>query len=768
MLRARIKTHLPLLIVNTLILASNGAFPDCTSGPLAENLVCDITAPSIERARALIAEFTVPELIQNMDTGSPGVPRLGLPAYNWWSEALHGVAISPGTSFAPPGQDFSYATSFPAPITMGAAFDDELIQKVAIVISTESRAFNNVNRAGLSFFTPNINPFKDPRWGRGQETPGEDPFHISQYVYQLVTGLQGGVGPTKLKIAADCKHWAAYDLENLGASRFEFDAKVTLQDLAEFYSPPFQSCIRDAKVASIMCSYNAVNGIPSCANRYILQDLARDLWELGEEQWIVGDCGAVGNISARHHYTDDPANGTAVALNAGTDIDCARGPAAYSQNLGQALNRSLVSEDQLRTALTRQYNSLVRLGYFDPADQQPYRSLSWDDVNTEPAQQLAYQAAVEGVVLLKNDGVLPLASSVTKVAVVGPMANATRQMQSNYNGPAPFLISPQQAFHDAGFDVAFANGTSVNSSDSSGFNAAIATADDADVIFFVGGIDVTIEAEGHDRPDISWPGNQLALVQQLAALGKPLVVLQMGGGQVDSSSLRDNDNVNALIWGGYPGQSGGTALIDIITGKQAPAGRLPITQYPASYVNGFPMTDMTLRPSSSNPGRTYKWYTGTPVFEFGFGLHYTTFDVEWASGGDSFSIQDLVSSANDSGVAHVDLGVLDTFNVTVTNSGTVASDYVALLFSRTTAGPSPAPNKELVSYTRVKGIEPGASSVASLKVTLGAIARTDEQGNRVLYPGEYVLLLDTGAEGKIQKNITLTGDEATLIEWPQP
>ncbi|EEB94859.1 hypothetical protein MPER_06263 [Moniliophthora perniciosa FA553] len=216
-----------------------------------------------------------------------------------------------------------------------------------------------------------------------------------------------------------------------------------------------------------MCSYNAVNGIPSCANRYILQDLARDLWGLGEEQWIVGDCGAVGNITARHHYTDDPANGTALALNAGTDIDCARGPAAYSQNLGQALNRSLVSEDQLRTALTRQYNSLVRLGYFDPADQQPYRSLSWDDINTEPAQQLAYQAAVEGIVLLKNNGVLPLVSSATKVAVVGPMANATRQMQSNYNGPAPFLISPQQAFEDAGFDVTFTNGTSLNSSEGS-------------------------------------------------------------------------------------------------------------------------------------------------------------------------------------------------------------------------------------------------------------------------------------------------------------
>ncbi|KAK7047287.1 hypothetical protein VNI00_006518 [Paramarasmius palmivorus] len=761
--------YIRLLVVSTVILVSKGAFPDCVNGPLANNLVCDASASSIDRARALVSEFTVQELIANMDNGSPGVSRLGLPAYNWWSEALHGVAGSPGTSFAARGQDFSFATSFPAPITLGAAFDDEIIQEIASVISTEARAFNNVNRAGLDFFTPNINPFKDPRWGRGQETPGEDPFHISQYVYQLIIGLQGGISPKPyLKVAADCKHWAAYDLEDFGnITRFEFDAEVTLQDLAEYYSPSFQSCIRDAKVASIMCSYNSVNGVPSCANRYLLQDIARDLFELGEDQWITGDCGAVRIVFENHHFTDNVVNATAVALNAGTDIDCDI-PGTYSRNLGQALNQSLITEDRLRLALTRQYNSLIRLGYFDPPESQPYRALSWDDVNTVPAQQLAHQAAVEGIVLLKNDGVLPLDSSVTKVAVVGPWANATTQMQSNYNGPAPFLISPLQAFRDAGFDVSFANGTAINSTDSSGFGAAITAADEADVIFFLGGIDNTIEAEGHDRTDIAWPGNQLDLVQELTTLGKPLVVLQMGGGQIDSSSLRDDDHVNALIWGGYPGQSGGTALVEIITGQQAPAARLPTTQYPASYIDEIPPTDMNLRPSSSSPGRTYKWYTGDAVFEFGTGLHYTTFDFEWASGGDSFDVQDLVASANSSGVAHVDLGTLDTFNVTVTNSGTVTSDYVALLFSRTTAGPSPAPKKELVSYTRVKGIDPGASSVAPLKVTLGAIARTDENGNRILYPGEYELILDTGADGQLKKTITLTGDEATLLQWPQP
>ncbi|KAL0576685.1 hypothetical protein V5O48_005284 [Marasmius crinis-equi] len=339
-------------------------------------------------------------------------------------------------------------------------------------------------------------------------------------------------------------------------------------------------------------------------------------------------------------------------------------------------------------------------------------------------------------------------------------------MQSNYHGVAPFLISPQQAFKDAGFDVTFVNGTDINSNSTSGFAAALTAAGEADVVIYAGGIDNTIEAESRDRSEITWPGNQLDLISQLASVGKPLIVLQMGGGQVDSSSLKSNDKVNALIWGGYPGQSGGAALVDIITGKQSPAGRLPITQYSATYASQVPMTDMTLRPSDSNPGRTYKWYTGEPVFEFGTGLHYTTFNFTWEStGSDSYDIQDLIQVANSSDVSHVDLGTLDTFEVTVANTGNATSDYVALLFSSTTAGPSPAPLKELVSYTRVKAVAPGQSVTAELKVTLGSIARTDEDGNRVLYPGSYELQLDMN--GTIKKTFTLSGSEAQLFAWPK-
>ncbi|KAF9255300.1 glycoside hydrolase family 3 protein [Marasmius fiardii PR-910] len=759
--------RLTLTVIAFFTFICHGIFPDCKNGPLSNHLVCDASAPSIDRAKALAAELTVVELIQNMINVSPGVPRLGLPPYNWWSEALHGVASGNGVTFASPGQEFSSATSFPAPITLGAAFDDELIHAIATVISTEARAFSNFNRSGLDFFTPNVNPFRDPRWGRGQETPGEDPFHVAQYAFQYVTGLQGGVpSPGKyLKTIADCKHWAAYDIETTpeGIDRHRFNALVTQQDLAEYYSPPFQSCVRDAKVASVMCSYNEVNGVPSCADSFILQDLVRDFWGLGEDQWIVSDCGAIDDISDRHHYTDTKVNATAVALRAGTDIECGH---AYANNLQAALNQSLVSEDDLRRSLIRQFNSMIRLGYFDPPEQQPYRQLTWTDVNTPEAQQLAYQGAVEGIVLLKNDGILPLNSSAEKIAVIGPWANATTQLQSNYNGIAPFLISPFAAFQSAGFDVAFAQGTIINTTSTVNFSAALTAASGADVVFYLGGLDNRVESEGHDRFDIAWPGNQLELVNQLADLGKPLVVLQMGGGQVDSSSLKNDSRINALIWGGYPGQSGGTALVDIITGKQAPAGRLPSTQYPAEYVKQVPSTDMTLRPSFSNPGRTYKWYTSEPVFEFGFGQHYTTFDFTWeGSGPQGYDIQGLVGAAKER-YAHVDLAILDSFNVSVTNTGNVTSDYVALLFARTSAGPSPAPMKELVAYARVKSIPPRGSRTAELKVTLGAIARTDEEGNLTLYPGSYEVLLDT--DGVIMKTFVLKGSEERLLTWPGP
>ncbi|KAL1744725.1 glycoside hydrolase family 3 protein [Schizophyllum fasciatum] len=753
------------LIVLSVVGASRAqGFPDCVGGPLASNAVCDTSLGHVERARALVEELTVPEMINNTVHTAPGVPRLGLPPYNWWSEALHGVAASPGVAFTAPGQEFSSATSFPMPINMGAAFDDDLMLAVGNVTSTEARAFNNAGRAGLDYWTPNINPFKDPRWGRGAETPGEDPLHASRYVRALVEGLQGGIDPPALKVAADCKHWAAYDLEDWGGvERYAFDAAVAPRDLAEYYAPPFRSCVRDARAASVMCSYNAVNGVPACASPFLLHTVLRGAWGLAEDRWVTSDCDAVANVYDPHGYTEDFVNASAVSLKAGTDLDCGT---TYAQYLPEAYDRGLIDEEDLKGALTRLYASLVWLGYFDAPASQPYRQISWADVNTPEAQALAYTAAVESFVLLKNDGTLPITDTATSVALIGPMANASAvQLQGNYNGVAPFAISPLQGLVDAGFNVTYILGTNVTGNDADDLDAAVAVAQAADVVIYVGGIDSTVEKETLDRLEISWPDNQLALINALKEAGtKPLVIVQMGGGQLDDTPLK-SDSVNAILWAGYPGQSGGSAIADTITGKVAPAGRLSITQYPADYVNEVDMTDMNLRPdeSTGNPGRTYKWYTGTPVYPYGYGLHYTNFSLAWASDAPKacYNVQDATSGAS----GFVDLVPLDTFKVAVTNDGSVASDYVALLFVSTQAGPAPAPIKELVAYARAANVQPGASVEVELEVTLGALARSDESGDASLYPGDYTLTLDY--DGALSVAIELCGDAELVAEWPK-
>ena len=754
------------LLTSVVAGIATNSFPDCSKGPVSELAVCNTTLDPPTRAKALVDAFTFEEKTNNTQNDSPGVPRLGLPPYNWWSEALHGVADSDGVSFAPNGP-FSYATSFPCPIVLGATFNDQLVKEVASVISTEGRAFSNAGRAGLDYWTPNINPFRDPRWGRGQETPGEDPFHIGQYVYHLLDGLQGGIGPDKPKVVATCKHFAAYDLEDWrGIDRYTFDAIVSTQDLSEYYLPPFRSCARDAKVGAIMCSYNSVNGVPACANPYLLETILREHWKWESTgRWVTGDCGAVYGIFKYHNYTQTRARAAADALNAGTDLDCGTN---YPQDLGPAAEQGLYSNQTLDTALIRLYESLVKLGYFNPADDQPYRSIGWDDVGTPHADKLAHQAAVEGIVLLKNDDkkVLPMSRDGRTVALIGPYANATEQMQGNYLGPPKYIRTMVWAAEQAGYNVRFVNGTGINSTSTSGFDDALTVAKGADLIIYAGGVDNTIEAETKDRNTISWPGNQLQLIDELSKVGKPVVVVQFGGGQVDDSTLLSNSGINALLWAGYPSQAGGAAIFDIVTGEEAPAGRLPVTQYPADYVNQVPMTNMNLRSGTKNPGRTYRWYDKA-VVPFGFGLHYTTFDVSWASRKTHvYNTLDLMHSTSHDGPK--DPAPFDTFTIDVINTGNATSDYVALLFLKTTnAGPKPYPIKTLVGYTRASRIQPHETSQVNIDVTLGSVARTNERGDLVLYPGSYTLEVDVGKEFPTI-GFEVNGPEQALERFPQP
>ncbi|KAJ7282711.1 glycoside hydrolase family 3 protein [Mycena rebaudengoi] len=655
-------------------------FPDCVNGPLSNTTVCDTSKDALTRARALVALFTTTELIQNSVHEAEGVPRLGLPSYIWWSEASHGLSwTGPGVSFADSG-DFSYASAFPQPINLGAAFDDPLVHAVATVISTEGT------------------PWRDPRWGRGQETPGEDPFHTAQYVYQLVDGFQGGIDPHP--------HFAAYDMDDWGGViQRQFNAIVTYSRAQRVLSPTLPVTI------------------------------LRDYWKFGEDRWVVSDCDAVQSIADEHHYVDTFPEAAAVALKAGTDINCG---SIYFWYLQDAFDQGLAAREDLENALARGYASLVRLGYFDAPDKQPYRQLSWDDVGTPDSEKLAYTVAAEGMVLLKNDGTLPLNKKLKKLALVGPWGNATEEMQGNYYGTARFLISPFLGAQAAGYEVTFVTGTSTLGTSTDGFSDAVASAKAADVVVYVGGIDQSVEAEGLDRTSITWPGVQLDLIKALAAVGKPFIVVQFGAGQVDDTELKASKGINALIWGGYPGQSGGTALFDVITGK-----------YPAGYVDQVPMTDMNLRPNKAtgNPGRTVQVVHRHPRVRVR-----------------------LRAALHDLQARRMRIWIwerFDTFGVQVQNTGRVASDFVVLMFVRTTnAGPAPYPNKELISYTRLHGVRAGGSATARLGVTLGSIARTDETGSQWVFPGEYTLSVDVPE--RLTHRFVLKGKAARITDFPQP
>ncbi|KAF2281393.1 glycoside hydrolase [Westerdykella ornata] len=731
--------------------------PDCVNGPLKNNKICDITAKPAERAAALVAAMTQEEKLANLVSKAPGVQRLGLPAYNWWGEALHGVAGAPGISFS---GDFKTATSFPMPLLMSAAFDDDLIFKVGTAIGTEARAFSNGGKAPFDYWTPNINPFKDPRWGRGSETPGEDTARLNGYVKSILAGLEGD-NPKERRIIATCKHYVANDLENWkGTTRHDFDAKISQQDLAEYYMQPFQTCARDMKVGSFMCSYNAVNGVPACANPWLLETVLRGHWKWTDDNnYITSDCEAVLDISANHKYAPTNAAGTALAFNSGMDTSCEY---SGSSDIPGAWKSGALNKTTVDRALNRLYHGLVRSGYFDGSSA-VYAKLGAGDVNTQNAQQLARQAATNGIVMLKNDRTLPLSlAKGSKVAMIGFWANDTSKLRGGYSGPPPFLHTPVWAAQQQGLSVKTATGPILqnnNAADNWTTNA-LAAAKASDYILYFGGQDTSAAAEGSDRLSLAWPEAQITLINKLSGLGKPLVIIQMGD-MLDDTPLINNKGVNSMLWASWSGQDGGPAVMDIISGAKAVAGRLPVTQYPANYTQ-LPMTDMNLRPSGSNPGRTYRWYS-TPVRPFGFGLHYTTFKASFGAFGPSFSIQELLKGCRNE---FPDTCAFPALPIEVSNTGNRTSDFVALAFVRSQTGPKPYPIKTLATYSRLRGIAPGQTAKVQLKWTLANLARHDENGNTVLYPGTYDLLLDEPTQATL--SFSLTGEQAVLDKWPAP
>lgn len=597
---------------------------------------CNASLAVEARVADLVGRLTLHEKALQLVNSAAGVARLGLPPYEWWSEALHGVSNQgPGTTF---GGSIPAATSFPQVLLSAASFNATLWRTIGQVISTEARAMYNMGQSGLTYWSPNINIFRDPRWGRGQETPGEDPLVVSTYAVNFVKGLQS-IDPTdpqkSLKVGACCKHYTAYDLDQWeGIDRFHFNAKVTAQDLGDTYQPPFQACVEQGDVACVMCSYNRVNGVPTCADKDLLSEVVRKQW--GLDGYIASDCDSVRVMYKYMHYTQSPVQSVADSILAGLNLNCGYFLSNYTQ---KAVEEGLIREQDVDKSLAYLYTTLMRLGYFDGNPRkQKWGGVGPDEVCTDGHKELAVEAAKQGMVLLKNEGqALPLSKDLYNVAVIGPNADSTKMLISNYAG-LPCRNTTALRGIERYVDVLYVEGckggvacnvTGVLASFEE--QKAIWAAKKADAVVLVMGLDQTQERESFDRTTLLLPGRQQALIESAAsAAGGPVVLVIMSGGPVDISFAHTSPAIHSIIWAGYPGEAGGDALASILFGDHNPSGRLPNTWYTQSYTQ-WPMTDMRMRPdpSTSYPGRTYRFHTSssTKLYEFGHGLSYTNFSI---------------------------------------------------------------------------------------------------------------------------------------------
>ncbi|PUZ45777.1 hypothetical protein GQ55_8G251900 [Panicum hallii var. hallii] len=773
-----------ILLLLLLLLAASSApaatarapFACAPGGPAASLPFCRRSLPVQARARDLVSRLTRAEKVRLLVNNAAGVPRLGVSGYEWWSEALHGVSdTGPGVRF---GGAFPGATAFPQVIGAAAALNATLWELIGRAVSDEARAMYNGGAAGLTFWSPNVNIFRDPRWGRGQETPGEDPAVSSRYAAAYVRGLQqqpyaGG----RLKLAACCKHFTAYDLDRWGGTdRFHFNAVVAPQDLEDTFNVPFRACVADGGAAAVMCSYNQVNGVPTCADEAFLKGTIRGKW--GLDGYIVSDCDSVDVFFRDQHYTRTTEDAVAATLRAGLDLDCGPFLAQYTE---AAVAAGKVSDADVDAALLNTVAVQVRLGMFDgdPAAG-PFGHLGPRDVCTPAHQELALEAARQGVVLLKNGrgkhraGVLPLRPATHRVvAVVGPHAEATVVMIGNYAGKPCRYTTPlqgvaryvKQAVHQAGCtDVACAGSQQP-------IAAAVDAARRADATIVVAGLDQKVEAEGLDRSSLLLPGRQAELISAVAKAAKgPVILVLMSGGPIDIAFALNDPRIAGILWAGYPGQAGGQAIADVIFGHHNPGGKLPMTWYPQDYLQKAPMTNMAMRanPKSGYPGRTYRFYTGPTVLPFGHGLSYTQFTHSLAHAPAQLTVQlagghaaatSLLNATRSGGsaravrVAHARCeGLAVPVHVDVRNVGGRDGAHSVLVYHAAprSAAVAGAPARQLVAFEKV---HVPAGGVARVEMAVGVcegLSVADRDGVRRIPVGEHSLMI-----GELTHSVTI-------------
>ncbi|XP_022760646.1 beta-D-xylosidase 1-like [Durio zibethinus] len=606
----------------------------------------------------------------------------------------------------------------------------------------------NGGMAGLTYWSPNVNIFRDPRWGRGQETPGEDPVLAGKYAASYVRGLQSANG-NRLKVAACCKHYTAYDLDNWnGVDRYHFNAKVSKQDLVDTYDVPFKACVVEGKVASVMCSYNQVNGKPTCADPDLLKGIIRGQWRLNG--YIVSDCDSVGVMYDTQHFTATPEESAAATIKAGLDLDCGPFLAVHTD---LAVRRGLLSKADVDVALANTITVQMRLGMFDgEPSAQPYGKLGPRDVCSSAHKQLALEAARQGIVLLKNSGPsLPLSTSHHRtLAVIGPNSDATVTMIGNYAGVACDYTSPLQGISRYARTIHQAGCSDVACKTKNLFGAAEAAARKADATVLVMGLDQSIEAEFRDRAGLLFPGHQQELVSRVARASKgPTMLVLMSGGPIDVSFAKNDPRISAILWAGYPGQAGGAAIADVLFGTTNPGGKLPMTWYPQDYVAKVPMTKMGMRPTGDYPGRTYRFFKGPVVFPFGHGMSYTTFKQSLALAPtelpvlldtNHYATKNSTLTSNSIRVKHANCDSLSLLvHIDVENTGNMDGTHTLLVFSTPPAAGKWSPNKQLIGFYRVHVV---AGSKQPVKINIHAckhLSVVDEFGIRRIPMGAHTL-----------------------------
>ena len=699
--------------------------------------------PVDERVEDVVSRLTLEEKAAQMLHEAPAIPRLGIPAYNWWNEGLHGVARA------------GIATVFPQAIALAAMWNSERLHEVAVAISDEARAkhheyLRHDDRGmykGLTFWSPNINIFRDPRWGRGHETYGECPYLTARLAVAFCRGLQGD-DPKYLKTVATPKHFAAHSgPEGL---RHGFDAQVSEKDLRETYLPAFHACITEAKAGSVMSAYNRTNGVPCSGSKTLLGNILREEW--GFDGYVVSDCWAIRDFHEGHKVTTTFEESSAMAVKAGCDLNCG---CAYS-HLPAAVAQGLVSEVEIDVSLRRLFRARVRLGMFDPPERVPFAAIPYEVNDCDKHRALARTTARESMVLLKNaNGLLPLRKNLRSIAVIGPNAHDPQVLCANYFGVPSRSVTPLDGIRgavSAQTKVWYTDGCKHlgNKTDGLGrsgnLSEALSMAERAEVVVLCLGLSADIEGEqgdastseaAGDKVDLRLTGLQPMLLEQIAALGKPTVLVVLAGSALDLCWA--HEHVDAIVQAWYPGEEGGSGLADILFGDANPGGRLPIT-FPRS------VADVPDIKSYAMKGRTYRYLEQAPLYPFGYGLSYT-----------KFAYRDLAVSQ-----VRVPAGKPLQIFATVENVGNRAGDEVVQLYLRDEEASCVVPHHSLRGYQRVS-LAPGEARTIAFELHPRDMALVDDRGRLVLEPGRFRAYL--GGSQPDQRSRELTGQSPLSFEF---